>query len=94
MHIRQHILRFASVALLVLACITAVGQSKDELKSKQKNIKKELREKKQILDQTKKDKKVSLTQLAILKKQIQVREKLIGNVQGQLAAINRDIEAK
>lgn len=94
MHTPSSILRFIIAAMLVLATVTGTAQDKNELKSKQKNIKKELREKKQILDQTKKDKKVSLTQLAILKKQIQVREKLIGNVQSQLGALNRDIESK
>lgn len=73
---------------------TAVAQDKTELKQRQKNIRQQLKEQNQLLDETKKEKKVSLTQLAILKKQIEVREELIGNIKAQLAMLNRDIDAR
>lgn len=92
-------MRLVASFLLVLCAVlvvpqTAVAQDKTELKQRQKNIRQQLKEQNQLLDETKKEKKVSLTQLAILKKQIEVREELIGNIKAQLAMLNRDIDAR
>ena len=94
MRFRTFIASILALSFVLMAPVFVQAQSKSQLKAKQKNIKKELKEQEEILNQTKKEKKVSLTQLAILKKQIQVREKLIGNVKAQIRMLNGEIEAK
>jgi murein hydrolase activator len=90
-------------ALLLIASLCLFGplqaqketknSNKDQLVSKQKKIKEEIREISQILDVTKANKKNSIGRLVNINMKLEKRQELIQNINLQIAQINRDIKS-
>ncbi|MBO9634717.1 MAG: peptidoglycan DD-metalloendopeptidase family protein [Chitinophagaceae bacterium] len=66
-------------------------QSSDELKKKQAEIQREIDDLRSTLNDTKKNKKASLGQLALVQKKLRLREQAIGNINDQIDAIQSNI---
>lgn len=81
---------------LYLSLITSVSyaqktQSKEYLESKKKQLQSEINYTNELLDETKKNKRLSLSQLVTLNKKISVREELISTISSEIRNINRQI---
>lgn len=77
--------------MLSTTAFFAQRQSKKDLESKKKQIQKEIDETNQLLAETKKNKKRSLTELVALNKKISQREELIATINSQIALLDRQI---
>jgi len=69
-------------------------QSKDELQKQQKQLQKEIDDLNSTLESIRKNKKQSLSQLAIVQRKVAVREKLINNINQDIHRIDDNIYAK
>lgn len=74
-----------------LGSFRAVGQTRSELEKQRSAIQEEISEVKRSLDLTKKNKKASLGQLALLQKRLRLRQAAINNVNRQIDFIQTDI---
>lgn len=72
----------------------AQQQSRDELQKEQRQLQKEIDDLNYALQSTRKNKKQSLSQLAIIKHKLAVRERLINNINRDIHRIDDDIYAK
>ena len=78
--------------LFVMGTVMVMGQqSSEELKKKQAEIQREIDELKQTLDDTKKNRKAGLGQLAMVKKKLRLREQAINNISQQIDMIQGTI---
>lgn len=68
-------------------------QNKDKLLDKKKAIEEEIAYYKKLLDETKKNKDLSLNQIVLLKNQITKREELIGGINDEIAGLDYIISA-
>jgi len=68
-------------------------QNKDKLLDKKKAIEEEIAYYKKLLDETKKNKDLSLNQIVLLKNQITKREELIGGINDEIAGLDNKIFA-
>lgn len=78
--------------LLGTANSFAQKQSKKDLENKKKQIQKEIDYTNQLLAETKKNKKRSLTELVALNKKISQREELIANINSQIYILDKEIK--
>ena len=81
--------------LLLTFCLQnsyAQRQSKGDLEKKKKELQKEIEYTNQLLDETKKNKKMSLSQLVTLNKKISIREELIQTINYELYTLSRQIK--
>lgn len=69
------------------------AQSKKELENKKKKLQKEIKQTETLLNETKKNKKLSLNQLVTLNKKISVREQLIQTIQAEIKITEKQIKA-
>ena len=77
---------FAKVNLLLLLCsISVFGQTKKDLEKKKSQIQKEISVTNKLLDETKKNKKLSLNQLVTLNQKITMREELINTINSEIS---------
>ena len=74
-----------------LKTVVAQTQNRSDLEKQREDIQREIAEVKQSLDMTKKNKKASLGQLALLQKKLRLREAAIGNINHQIDFIQNDI---
>lgn len=74
-----------------LSSFRAVAQNRSDLEKQRADIQAEISEVKRSLDLTKKNKKASLGQLALLQKKLQLRQAAINNVNRQIDFIQNDI---
>lgn len=88
-----------ALAILFLCCFLfssalCVGQrqAKKDLENKKKQLQQEIDNTNQLLNETKKNKKLSLNQLVMLNKKISDREELISTINGEIAILNRQIK--
>jgi septal ring factor EnvC (AmiA/AmiB activator) len=85
---------------IVFACLMLSGtldsfgqkQTKRDLENKKKQIQKEIDYTNQLLAETKKNKKRSLTELVALNKKISQREALIANINSQIYLLDKEIK--
>lgn len=70
----------------------AQKQSKKDLENQKKKIQKEIDYTNELLAETKKNKKRSLTELVALNKKIQQREELIANINSQIGLLDQQIK--
>ena len=85
-------LRFLITCLLLGSCsLSLLAQNSDELRRQQAEIQKEINELKQSLENTRKNKKASLGQLALVQKKIRLREQAINNISSQIDMIQGTI---
>ncbi len=85
--------KFLVTCLLIILGATFVKgqQSSDELKKKQAEIQQEIDDLKRTLDDTKKNKKAGLGQLAMITKKLRLREQAINNINDQIDVIQSSI---
>jgi septal ring factor EnvC (AmiA/AmiB activator) len=77
--------------LTALNGLMAQSQSRSELERQRSEIQEEISAVKQSLDQTKKNRKASLGQLALLQRKLRLREAAINNINHQIDYIQNDI---
>lgn len=82
---------FLSASLLTNICF-GQRQTKKELENKKKQLQKEIEYTNELLAETKKNKKLSLTQLVTLNKKISAREELIATINTEIQVLNRQIK--
>jgi septal ring factor EnvC (AmiA/AmiB activator) len=88
------------LVFLFLSCLFFAGsgsvfaqkQTKKDLENKKKQIQKEIDYTNQLLAETKKNKKRSLTELVALNKKISQREELIANINSQIYLLDKEIK--
>lgn len=80
--------------MLVATSSFAQKQSKKDLENKKKQLQKEIEETNQLLQETKKNKKLSLNQLVMLNKKISAREELIATINNEIGVLNKQIQEK
>jgi septal ring factor EnvC (AmiA/AmiB activator) len=84
--------RFFSVIFLVLfLSLCAFAQTKEELQKKEQDIQKELLELNKLYKETQNNKKISLKQLAIIKRKINKREELVNSINKQVRQLDETI---
>ena len=91
--------RLFLIALWCLALLNtgnsfAQKQTKKDLENKKKQLQKEIEYTNQLLAETKKNKKLSLSQLVTLNKKISVRQELIATISGEIRVLNHQISEK
>ncbi len=79
------------LALLNTSNSFAQKQSKEYLENKKKQLQNEIKYTNELLDETKKNKRLSLNQLVTLNKKISVREELITTINSEIRVLNRQI---
>ncbi len=86
---------FKSLFCLLISCVLVIGgyaqQTREELQKQEQELKKELAELNQLLSQTQKNKKLSLSQLAIIKKKVAMREQLVNSINRQIRDLDNTI---
>lgn len=70
------------------------AQTKKELENKKKQLQKEIKQTESLLNETKKNKKLSLNQLVTLNKKISIREQLIATIQAEIRLAEKQIKEK
>ncbi|MFN4233446.1 MAG: murein hydrolase activator EnvC family protein [Bacteroidia bacterium] len=70
----------------------AFAQTKKELENKKKQLQKEIKQTESLLNETKKNKKLSLNQLVTLNKKISIREQLITTIQAEIRLAEKQIK--
>lgn len=80
--------------MLVVSPSFAQKQNKKDLENKKKQLQKEIDETNQLLQETKKNKKLSLNQLVMLNKKISAREELIATINNEIGILNKQIQEK
>jgi septal ring factor EnvC (AmiA/AmiB activator) len=84
--------RILSVVFLVWAlCCCAGAQTRDELQKKEQDLQKEITELNRQFNETSNNKKLSLKQLAIIKKKINKREELVNSINKQVRQLDETI---
>lgn len=73
--------------------ILAQNTSKSKLEKKKKKLEEEIQLINQMLKETSVNKKLSISQIIILKKKLEMREELIYTIQQEIAKINNEIDA-
>lgn len=86
---------FKSLFCLFISCVLVIAgsaqQTREELQKQEQELKKELAELNQLLSQTQKNKKLSLSQLAIIKKKVAMREQLVNSINRQIRDLDNTI---
>jgi septal ring factor EnvC (AmiA/AmiB activator) len=79
--------------LFICAAFTGVAQTqtRSDLEKQRAEIQEEIAAVKRSLDQTKKNRKASLGQLALLQRRLRLREAAINNINRQINVIDQDI---
>src|SRR6478735_4347992 len=86
------LLRLFSALCIVLAMATSVcAQTREELEKKGQELQKEISDLNRSLNETQKNKKVSLKQLAIIKNKINKREELVNSINRQVRQMDETI---
>lgn len=77
--------------IIILFAFNAIGQNKKDLEKKKAQLQKEINATNQLLNETKKNKKLSLNQLVTLNQKIEIREELITTIAYEVNEINSSI---
>jgi murein hydrolase activator len=77
--------------LFLFFVMPLVAQSSEELKKKQAEIQREIDDLRRTLNDTKKNRKAGLGQLAIVQKKLRLRQQAIANISQQIGAISTTI---
>lgn len=84
--------RFFSLLVLVsVLAFSASAQTKEELQKKEQELQKEIADLNRSLNETQNNKKLSLKQLAIIKKKINKREELVNSINRQVRQMDETI---
>jgi len=88
-------IKYLSVSILALFLfpVSAQNSSKSHLEKKKKRLEQEIQLINQMLKETSINKKLSISQIIILKKKLEMREELIYTIQQEITKINNEIDA-
>lgn len=91
----EGIKRFSGILILVLLSLALHSQgNKTELENKKKQLQREIELTNQLIQETKKNKSLTLAQLQVLNRKIDERKKLITTLLGEVNVLNREIQSK
>ena len=79
------------VAFLITAIGASAQQSREELQKKEQELKKELSDLNRQLSETQKNKKLSLNELALIKRKVAKREELVRGINNQINELDNTI---
>lgn len=82
---------FTSVFLFGIFATLMAQQTREELQKKEQDLRKELSELNTLLAETQKSKKLSLNQLAIIKRKVAMREELVNSINRQIRELDNTI---
>jgi len=82
---------FFSFFLICFIGLAVHAQTREELQKQEQELKKELAELNNLLSQTQKNKKLSLSQLAIIKRKVAMREQLVNSINRQIRDLDNTI---
>lgn len=82
---------FFSFFLICFIGLAVHAQTREELQKQEQDLKKELAELNNLLSQTQKNKKLSLSQLAIIKRKVAMREQLVNSINRQIRDLDNTI---
>ena len=89
---KEYTKQLSFIIFLVFLCSLCVkSQDKKSLEVKKKRIQSEIEKADKLLNETVKDKQISLGQLVIINKKIEERERLISTINAQIRLLNRQI---
>ena len=79
------------VAIVLMSTLAVAQQNSEDLKKKQADIQREIDDLRRTLEETKKNKKAGLGQLAMIQRKLRLREEVIGNINDQIDVIEGNI---
>lgn len=82
---------FFTLFLICFIGLVVHAQTREELQKQEQELKKELSELNILLSQTQKNKKLSLSQLAIIKRKVTMREQLVNSINRQIRELDNTI---
>ncbi len=82
---------FFTLFLICFIGLAVHAQTREELQKQEQDLKKELAELNNLLSQTQKNKKLSLSQLAIIKRKVAMREQLVNSINRQIRELDNTI---
>ena len=82
-----------SAILTVISVDTAPAQDRNKLEKQKAKLEKEIASMNAILKETKKTKRMSTSELQVLKKKIASRQRLIKNISSQMGMLNNEIKS-
>lgn len=82
------------IGFVWLISLSGFSQSKKDLEQKKKELQKEIKLTNQMIEETKKNKQLSLIQLVTLNKKINIREQLISTITDEVSLIEKQIQEK
>lgn len=85
------IIRYSLFLIALLVVASASAQSKKQLEAKKKDLQKEIKEYNEMLNETRKNKKLSLGKLVMLNKMISAREELIASINSEISILDKQI---
>jgi septal ring factor EnvC (AmiA/AmiB activator) len=88
----RHLRQLAALLLLLLVPMLSVGQSRKELEKKREALDKQIKTTTALIDQARKEQRVTQQQLQLLESQIQAREQLIRTMNGELRQVDQRIQ--
>lgn len=88
----RHLRQLAALLLLLLVPLLSVGQSRKELEKKREALDKQIKTTTALIDQARKEQRVTQQQLQLLESQIQAREQLIRTMNGELRQVDQRIQ--
>jgi len=86
-------LHTAIMLMCCLVCCTAAADNIKDLQKQQEKIQKQLQQTNDMLKQTKKDEKATVTKLNILNNNIKERKRLIRSINNEISALDNNIQA-
>lgn len=88
----RHLRQLAALLLLLLVPLFSMGQSRKELEKKREALDKQIKTTTALIDQARKEQRVTQQQLQLLESQIQAREQLIRAMNGELRQVDQRIQ--
>lgn len=82
---------FSFFLFCFISLAVSAQQSREELQKQEQDLKKEIAELNNLLSQTQKSKKLSLSQLAIIKRKVAMREQLVNSINRQIRDLDNTI---
>jgi murein hydrolase activator len=89
--VKAALMRVTAVFMILILSGHASAQSKKELEKKKQQLQKDIEYTNQLLNQTKKNKSSSLTQLVTLNKKITYRNELITTINTEINVVEKEI---
>jgi septal ring factor EnvC (AmiA/AmiB activator) len=88
----RHLRQLVGLLLLLLVPMLSMGQSRKELEKKREALDKQIKTTTALIDQARKEQRVTQQQLQLLESQIQAREQLIRAMNGELRQVDHRIQ--